>query len=86
MDASPISLVTVVRLAYLRIASIYCWAVVAGIRCSRIWMVVSYDLDRVVKICVFMASTVIVLVTPMNFLRKAIGLVKYWVTILCHDG
>ena len=81
VDASPISLVRVVRSAYSRIASIDCWAVGAGIHCSRIRMVVSYELDRVVKICVFMASSVIFLVVPINFLWKAISLVKYWVTV-----
>jgi hypothetical protein len=68
------------------IASIHCWAVGAGIRCSRIWMVVSYELDRIVKICVFMASSVICSVVPISFLWKAIDVVKYWVTISSHDG
>jgi len=79
------SLVRVVRSAYSRIASIHCWAVGAGIRCSRICMVVSYELDRVVKICVFMASSVIFSLVPINFLRKAISLVKYWVTVSSGD-
>jgi len=86
VDASPISLIRVVHSAYSRIASVHCCAVGAGIRCSRIWMVVSYDLDRVVKICVFMSSSVIFSVVPINFLRKAISLVKYWVTVSSGDG
>jgi len=49
-------------------------------------MVVSYELHRVVKLCVFMASSVIVLVAPINFLRKAISLPKYWVTVSSGDG
>ena len=40
-------------------------------------MVVSYGLDRVVKICVFMVSSVIFSVVPISFLRKAMNLVKY---------
>ena len=46
-----------------------------------IWIVVSYELDRVVKICVFMASSVIFSVVPISILQKPISLVKYWVTI-----
>jgi len=49
-------------------------------------MVISYELDRVVKICVFMASSVIFSVVPINFLRKAISLVKHWVTVSSGDG
>jgi len=49
-------------------------------------MVVSYELERVVKICVFMASSVIFSVVPINFLRKAISYVKYWVTVSSGDG
>jgi len=49
-------------------------------------MVASYELDRVVKICVFLVSTVIFSVVPINFLRMAIGLVKYWVTVSSGDG
>jgi hypothetical protein len=59
------------------IASIACWAVGAVIPCSRLWMVVSYNLHRVVKICVFMALSVKFSVVPTSFLRKAINLVKY---------
>jgi len=86
VDASLTSLVRVVRLAYSGIASIHCWAVGAGIRYSRIWMIISYELDRVVKICVFMASLVIFSVVPISFLRKAIRLVKSWVTVSSGDG
>jgi len=86
VDASPISLGRVVHLAYSWIASIHYWAVGAGICCSRNWMVVSYELDRVVMICVFMASSVIFSVVPINFLRKAISLVKYWVTVSSGNG
>ena len=49
-------------------------------------MVVAYESDRVVKICVFMASSVIFSVVLISFLQKAIGLVKYWVTISSADG
>jgi len=49
-------------------------------------MVVSYEIDRVVKICVFMASLVIFSVVPISFLWKVISLVKYWVTISSRDG
>jgi len=49
-------------------------------------MIVSYELDRVVEICVFMASSVIFSVVPISFLWKAINLVKYWVTISSGDG
>jgi len=49
-------------------------------------MVVSYEFDRVVKMCVFIRSSVIFLVVLINFLRKAIGLIKYWVTISSGDG
>jgi len=40
-------------------------------------MVVSYESDRVMKICVIMASWVIFSLVPISFLRKAIDLVKY---------
>jgi hypothetical protein len=60
--------------------------VAVGTGCSGIWMVVSYELDRVVKIYVFMASSVRVLVVPISFLRKAINLLKYWVTTFSGDG
>ena len=49
-------------------------------------MVASYELDRVVKICVFMASSVRFLVVPISFLWKAINLAKYWVIISSSDG
>jgi len=49
-------------------------------------MVISYELDRVVKICVFKASSVIFSVVPISFLRKAINLVKYRVTVVSGDG
>ena len=49
-------------------------------------MVVSYELDKVVKMCVFMASSVIFSVVPISFLRKAISLVKYCVTVSSGDG
>jgi len=49
-------------------------------------MVVSYELDRVVKICVFMPSSEIFSVVPISFLRMAIDLVKYWVTVSSGDG
>ena len=51
VDASPISLVRVVRSPYSWIASIHCFAVRAGIRSLRIWIVITYELDRVVKMC-----------------------------------
>jgi hypothetical protein len=66
-------LIMVVRSGYSLIASIHCWAMDAGIRCSRIWIVVSYELDSVVEICVFMASCVLFLVVPISFLWKAIS-------------
>jgi len=86
VNASPISLVMVVLSAYSLIASIHCWAMAAGICCSMIWMVVSYELDRVVTRCSFMASLAIFSVVPIRFLQKAMDLVKYWVTILSGDG
>jgi len=86
VDAFPISLVRVVRSAYSQIASIHCWAVAAGIRCSRIWMVVSYKIDRVMKICVFRESSVIFSVVRISLWWKAIHLVKYWVTVSSGDG
>jgi len=49
-------------------------------------MVISYELDTVVKLCVFMASPEILSVVPISFLRKAIGWVKYCVTVLSGDG
>jgi hypothetical protein len=39
-------------------------------------MVVVFEMDRAVKICVFMASSVILLVVPMNFVQKAISIAK----------
>jgi hypothetical protein len=48
-------------------------------------MVISYELDRVVKVCVFMALSVIFSVVPITFLQKAIDLNKYWVTISSGD-
>ena len=86
VDASPISFILVVPSAYSWIASIHCFAVGAGIRFSRIWMVFSYVLDRLVKICLFMASSVILSVVLISFLHKAINLVKYWVTVSSGDG
>ena len=86
MDASAIALVRVIPSAYSWIAFIQCLAEGAGIRCARIWMVVSYEVNRGVKICVFMVSSVIFSVVPISFLRKAISLVTYWVTILSGDG
>ena len=55
-------------------------------RCSRIWIVVSYELDMVVKLCVFMVSSVVFSVVPIRFLWKVINLVKYWVTVSSGDG
>jgi len=49
-------------------------------------MVVSYELNRVVKICDFMASSVIFSLVLVNFLRKVISLAKYWVTVSSGDG
>jgi len=49
-------------------------------------MIVSYEFDRVVKICDFMASSVIIAVVSISFLRKWINLVKYWVTVASGDG
>jgi len=49
-------------------------------------MVVSYQSDRVVKICVFMASSVIFSVVLISLVGKAINLVKYWVTVSSGDG
>jgi len=49
-------------------------------------MVVSHEFDRVVKIGVFMALSVIFSGVPINFLRKATYLVKYCVTISSGDG
>jgi len=49
-------------------------------------MVLSYESDQVVKMCVFMASLVICSVVPISVLRKAISLVKYCVTVLSGDG
>jgi hypothetical protein len=86
VDASLMSLVMVIRSAYLGIASIHCWALGAEIRYSRIWMIISYQLVRVVKICVLLASWVILSVVPISFLRKAIWLVKYCVTVSSGDG
>jgi len=49
-------------------------------------MVVLYELDRVVKICVVMVLSVIFSVVLISFLRKAISLLKYWVTVSSGDG
>jgi len=49
-------------------------------------MVVSYELDRVVKMCVIMACSVIYSVVPISILRKAINFSKYWVTVSSGDG
>jgi uncharacterized membrane protein YqhA len=49
-------------------------------------MVISYEKDRIVKICVFMALSVVFSVLPINFLQKAISLAKYWVTVSSGDG
>jgi len=49
-------------------------------------MIVSYELDRVVKICLFMVSLVIFLVVPISFLWKANCLVMYLVTVLSRDS
>jgi len=49
-------------------------------------MVVSYELDQVVTICVFMASSVIFSVVLISFLLKAIRLLKYSVTVSSGDG
>lgn len=57
------------------------WAMRARICCSMIWKVVSYKLDRVMKICVFMVLSVIFSVVPITFLRKVISMVKY-----CETG
>ena len=38
------------------------------------------------KICVFMASSVIFSVVPISFVRKVINLVQYWVTVSSGDG
>jgi len=63
------------------IAYIHCWAVGEGIHSLRIWMVISYELDRLVKICDFTVSLVIFSVVPISFLKKPISLAKYWVTV-----
>jgi len=49
-------------------------------------MVVSYELDRLVKIFVFIASSVICSMVPINILWKAISSVKSWVTVSSGDG
>jgi len=67
----------VVRSSYSRIAILHYWAVGAWICCSRIWMVISYELCRVVKICVLMASSVIFSVVPISFMWKAISVINY---------
>ena len=79
-------MVGVVRSAYSQIASIHYLAVEAGMRCSKIRMVVSYESDKVVKMRVFMTSSVIFWVVPISFLRKAICLVKYCMTVSSGDG
>jgi hypothetical protein len=58
----------------------------AEIHSTRIWMVVSYELDMVGTLCVFLASSVLISVVPISFLRDAICLVTYWVTVLSSDG
>jgi hypothetical protein len=69
VDAVLIALVRVVRSVYSQIASLRCLAVVAGIRCTRIQMVVSYEFGRVVKISVFMMPSVIFSVVKISFVR-----------------
>jgi hypothetical protein len=86
VDASAFSLVRVIRSACSRIAFIHCWGVGEGICCSRIGMVLQYELDRVVKMSVFMASTVILSKVPINFLPKSMGVVEDWVIILSRNG
>jgi hypothetical protein len=49
-------------------------------------MVVSYELDRAVKLCVFKASLVMFSVVLINFLRKVFSLIKSWVTVSSGDG
>jgi len=73
---SPISLVRVVCLGYVRFTSIHPWAVGAWIRGSKISMVVSYQLDRGVKIGVFMALSMMFSVVPISFLQKRINFQK----------
>jgi len=53
---------------------------------SRICMVYSYELGRVVRICVFMASWVILSVVPISFLQKAMILLTHCVTVSSGDG
>jgi hypothetical protein len=76
----------VVRSAYAEIGSIQSWAVGAAIHCSSIWMVIAYQFDRVVKICLFIRSLVISSVVPISFLLKAINFAMYWVTVPSGDG
>jgi len=71
---------------YPRVTSIHCLALRVGIRCLRIRMAVSHELDRIVKICVFMTSSGIFAVVPIMFLRKAMSLVKYSVTVSSGDS
>jgi len=47
---------------------------------------VSAELDRVVKIYVFIKSLVILLQVLISFSQKLISLVMDWVTILSGDG
>jgi len=68
LDAFLISFVSVVCSACLLIASIHYWAVGVVIHCWRIWMVVSYESDRVLEIHISMASLVIFSVVPISFL------------------
>jgi hypothetical protein len=49
-------------------------------------MVIPYEFDRVVKICVVMASWVRFSVVPISYMRKAISLVKYCVTVSSGYG
>ena len=86
MDGSAISLVSVIHLVYSQIATIHCWAMGAGIRCARMWMVISYELYSVMKMFVCMASLGIYSVVPINFFQKVITFVRYWMTILSDHG
>ena len=49
-------------------------------------MVDSYELDKVVKMCVFMVSSMLFSGVPISFLWKAIILAKYCVTVSSGDG
>jgi len=48
-------------------------------------MGVSNEFDKVVKISIFMASSMIFWAVLISFLRKASNLVKYWVTFSSGD-